>query len=31
MPISMQFGEPVPADDLDEGIDVPAMFQLWQA
>ena len=31
MPISMQFGEPVPADDLDEGISVPAVLGLWQA
>lgn len=31
MPISMQFGEPIPADDLDSGISTPALLGLWQA
>ena len=31
MPISMQFGEPIPADNLDAGIEVPAVQRLWKA
>lgn len=31
LPVETRFGEPVPADDLDEGISVPALLRLWQA
>jgi len=31
MPLSMQFGDPIPADDLDAGISTPALLGLWQA
>lgn len=30
MPINSTFGEPIPADDLDEGISVPPLLRLWQ-
>ena len=31
MPVETRFGEPIPADDLDAGISVPALLRLWQA
>ena len=31
LPVETRFGEPVPADDLDEGISVPMLLRLWQA
>lgn len=31
MPITMQFGTPIPAEDLDEGITTPALLGLWRA
>ena len=31
LPVESRFGEPVPADDLDEGISVPMLLRLWQA
>ncbi len=31
LPMSMEFGAPIPADDLDAGIETPEMFGTWKA
>ena len=31
MPMSMAFGDPIPAEDLDAGIAVPGLLKVWQA
>ena len=31
LPVETRFGEPIDADDLDEGISVPMLLRLWQA